>query len=99
MHQETPPAKVASNAQLGLLPRRADFSEVCAMLPEGTNWGDRLTPAIAREIIDAAGAAERKRCANACEALPSFGPDDESAEWYGFALLACAAAIRGPNSC
>ena len=48
-------------------------------------------------LLFKAHAAERERCATACEALPSFGPDNESAEWYGFALLACAAAIRGPN--
>jgi hypothetical protein len=41
---------------------------------------------------------EREACAKVCEALPAFGPDDEIAEWYSFALLACAAAIRARSA-
>ena len=39
-------------------------------------------------------AAEREACAKACDELPMYGPDDETADWYGFAQADCAAAIR-----
>lgn len=38
--------------------------------------------------------AERESCAKVCEDLPMHGPDDETADWYGLALIECAAAIR-----
>jgi hypothetical protein len=45
-------------------------------------------------LIEAVEALERDACAKVCQSLPSFGPDDGSAEWYGLGVLACADAIR-----
>ena len=42
----------------------------------------------------AAAAMVAEECAKICDALPMYGPDNDTAEWYGFGLLACAAAIR-----
>jgi len=39
-------------------------------------------------------AAEREACAKVCDMLPMYGPDDETADWYGYALSDCAKAIR-----
>ena len=39
-------------------------------------------------------AAEREACAKVVEELPMYGPDDETADWYGLAQVDCAAAIR-----
>ena len=35
-----------------------------------------------------------EQCAKVCDELPMYGPDDETADWYGFALADCAKAIR-----
>ena len=62
MTTEATPGALGSNEGLGpLLPERAAFADVCAMLPEGVSWGDPLTPQIARVIVEAAVAAARER--------------------------------------
>lgn len=67
--------------------QRAAFAAVCAMLPEGFEWGDPLTVAMARSIVAAAMAAERERCAKACEQEATYWPEQRD-----FRL--CAARIR-----
>ena len=85
--------KSALSEGLGLVPDRVAFADVCAMLPEGMSWGDPMTPPIAREIVDAAVAAERERCAAAVRAVPKHRWVDGSDQW-GNPCLAKIVATR-----
>lgn len=98
MTHETTPANVGSNDRLGLA-RQVEFAAVCAMLPAKINWGDPLTPELARSIVEATRAAERERCAKLCEAAqPTGGRMWDEAQSACFSALECVAAvIRGPN--
>ena len=61
-------------------------------------WPDSLVaPIIMAKLAEFAAlvaAAEREACAKVCDDLPMYGPDDETANWYGLAQVDCAAAIR-----
>ena len=39
---------------------KAQFAEICGALPEGVDWGQPLTPAIARELFEAGRLAKSK---------------------------------------
>lgn len=47
--------------------QRAAFEAACNALPEGVNWGDRLTPEIAQHITQAAQAANAGRGVHASD--------------------------------
>jgi hypothetical protein len=57
----------------------------------GQHWMDE---AHIHRFAALVAAAEREACAKVCDDLPMYGPDDETADWYGFAQVDCAVAIR-----
>lgn len=90
-------------------PELAAFHAACALLPEGADWGDPLTPDLVREVAAAAVAAERDpanviRLAllhaafRARQGLTVGALREAAVTLFGQAAVdAAVASIRGPN--
>ena len=71
--------------------------EIIKMAAEIWNAGSSFPIPSSDDVLRFAAlvaAAEREACARVCDMLPMYGPDDETADWYGYALADCAKAIR-----
>jgi hypothetical protein len=70
-----------------------EFGYLSTWLPADVMWGDPLTPAVVREIINAADRAAREECANVCDELQQ-GFIEVGASSVALGALNCRREIR-----